>query len=358
MRILLRIRGDVIKYPGGDHVQLLQTREILEQLGFECAVSPGLAPMPARIDAVHLFNTTRIHETCLQFREAKRRGLPVVLTPIWHSMREMRRFYSGLYKLPLFPIWKYMAAKELLYARRSRQPILSSATLRYRALQREVVAGADVVAPNSNAELRIMREELGVEPRAARVTPPFFFEAPGQAAPDSPDRRDLLCVGRIEPRKNQLAVIRAFKTLGAATGLRLLLFGAMSGAHPRYERQVRRELEPGRVEYRGHVPSAELAAACRDAKALVLASFFETCGFSALEAIGSGARVCISDTPYTREFYGRHAHFCDPWSIPSIRTGIAAALAAPPPDSDGFRSAFSRETMVSRMRDLYACLTR
>ena len=126
MKVLLRIRGDVREYPGGDYVQLLRTRETLERLGFECAVSPGLAPMPPGIDFVHLFNTTRIHETCLQFREAKRRGIPVVLTPIWHSMREMARFYSTLYKVPLFPVWKYMAAKELFYARRSRQPVFAA----------------------------------------------------------------------------------------------------------------------------------------------------------------------------------------------------------------------------------------
>ena len=361
MKVLLRIRGDVKEYPGGDYVQLLRTRETLEQLGFECAVSPGLDPMPAGIDIVHLFNTTRIHETYLQFREAKQRGIPVVLTPIWHSMSEMRRFYSRLYKLPLFPIWKYMAAKEFFYARRSRKPVFAGATLRYRELQREVVGGVDMVAPNSQAELDILRRELGVEPRAARVTSPLFDskpepEQPRQQRSGAADRQDLVCAGRIEPRKNQLSVIRAFKSLGQ-TGRRLLLFGAMSGAHPGYERAVRRELASGWVEYCGHVPVGELAAAYDRAKAAILASYFETCGFSALEAITHGAQVCISDTPYTREFYNGHAVFCDPFSISSIRAGIETVLTATAPDRNGFLHAFSRETVLGETREVYGCLT-
>ena len=88
----------------------------------------------------------------------------------------------------------------------------------------------------------------------------------------------------------------------------------MSGAHPGYEKAVMDELEPGWVEYRGYVSFEELAAAYRRAKAAILASYFETCGFSALEAVTCGAQVCISDTPYTREFYEGHAVFCDPFS--------------------------------------------
>lgn len=353
MKVLLRIRADVKQYPGGDYVQLLRTREILEELGFQCVVSPGLDPMPPGMNAVHLFNTTRIHETCLQYREAKRRGVPVVLTPIWHSMQEMARFYARLYKVPLFPVWKYMAAKELYYARRSRQPVFPDATLRYRALQREVIGGVAMVAPNSQAELETMRRELGVEPRAARVMHPLFDSAPDSDTPSA--RQDILCAGRIEPRKNQLSIIQAFKALGK-TGHRLLLFGSMSGAHPGYERAVRRELEPGWVEYRGYVSPEELAAAYRHARAAILASYFETCGFSALEAMAGGAQVCISDSPYTREFYEGQAVFCDPFSNDSIRDGIAKVLAEPAPDRNGFLHAFSRETVLRETREVYQCL--
>ncbi len=348
-----------MQYPGGDYVQLLRMRETLEQLGFECLISPGLDPMPAGIDIVHLFNTTRIHETCLQYREAKQRGIPAVLTPIWHSMREMRRFYARLYKMPVFPIWKYMAAKELFYARRSGHPIFPDATMRYRELQREVIGGVDMVTANSEAELEIMRAELGVEPRAARVTAPLFEAGPipmgSRQTSAAKEKRDLVCAGRIEPRKNQLSIIRAFKSLGRGD-CRLLLFGSMSGAHPGYERAVRKELDPGWVEYCGYVTPEELNLAYAEAKAVILASYFETCGFAGMEAIAMGAQLCVSDTPYTRSFYEGHAVFCDPFSIPSIRAGIEGVLEAPAPELNGFLRAFSRETVLRETREVYQCL--
>ncbi len=255
-------------------------------------------------DAVHLFNTTRIHETCLQYREAKRRGVPVVLTPIWHSMQEMARFYSRLYKVPLFPVWKYMAAKELYYARRSRQPVFPDATLRYRALQREVIGGVAMVAPNSQAELETMRQELGVEPRAARVMHPLFDSAPELG--HSLRAAGLLCAGpHRTAQKPALPSSKPSKRWGKRA-TRLLLFGSMSGAHPGYERAVRRELEPGWVEYRGFVSPGGIGRRLpARAKAAILASYFETCGFSALEAIACGAQVCISDTPYTQRVLRR-----------------------------------------------------
>lgn len=355
MKVLLRIRSDVEQFPGGDHVHLLKIKRGLEQLGIECAVSPGLTPIPADVDVVHLFNLTRIHETYLQFQEARERGIPVALTPIWHSMLEMRRFYARLYKLPLFPIWTYQAAKELHYARRSRQSLFWPAALSYRRLQREVVAGADVVLPNSRAELDILQRELGVQAGRTVIVPPAFDKIPSpEIAAGS--RRDVLCVGRIEPRKNQLAVIRAFKSLGR-TGDRLLIYGSLNHSHPKYARDFQAELAAGWVEHRGHVPLEELSRAYSKARGVVLASYFETCGFAVMEALAGGAHACVSDTPYTRDFYGGHAVYCDPFSETSIRDAIATMLAKPETNYDELLSQYSWERAADTTRLAYGYLT-
>ncbi len=44
MKVLLRIRADVKQYPGGDYVQLLRTRETLEELGFHASSLRGSLP--------------------------------------------------------------------------------------------------------------------------------------------------------------------------------------------------------------------------------------------------------------------------------------------------------------------------
>lgn len=341
MKVLFRIRSDIEQFPGGDEVQMRRTREALAALGVETGVLPGLAEMPDGYDLVHLFNTTRIHETAVQLRQARERKVPAVVSTIWHSNAEMARFYGHLRGLPWFPLTAYQSAKEAWYARRSGLPVFWPAVLHFRAIQREVATNADALLPNSQAELNLLKTELGVEPRAAFVVPNGFTLA-GRPAPGAAARRDVLCVGRVEPRKNQLGVIRAFKRLPRGAH-RLRLFGAMSDTHDRYAAKIRAELVPGWVEYEGVVSQTELAVEMARAAAVVLASFFETCGLVALEALACGAQVCVTRSPCLEDYYGPRAEYCDPYDEASIAAGLTAALGRPAQDHTEYLRGFSWE---------------
>ena len=331
MRVLFRIRADIARFPGGDEVQLRRTREALETLGVETALLPGVAQMPAGFDLVHLFNTTRIHETAVQFDQARRQGVPVVVSPIWHSNAEMSRFYAHQRGWPWFPLTAYQALKEAYYARRGALRIHLPSVLRFRGLQRAVCAGAAALLPNSGAELRILRAELGITPRASFVIP-HGFDIPSSNVPSARPRRDVICAGRIEPRKNQLGVVRAFKRL-PRSGHVLRLFGAFNETHAAYARQVRAEMVPGWVEYAGCVRQKDIFAAYSSAAVVVLASFFETCGLVIGEALSSGAHACASRSLYVEEHYREAVEYCDPYEEASIAGAISAALQRPFNDS-------------------------
>jgi glycosyltransferase involved in cell wall biosynthesis len=347
----MRIRSDVERFPGGDYVQLLKTKAALDQLGVESTVAPGLRDVGGPFDVVHLFNTTRIHETAVQCEQAIRHGLPVVISPIWHSLADMKRCYRRLYRLPLFPITAYLAAKEAWYARRSGLPVYPRASLNFRGTQRRVLSAARAVLPNSKMEAQTLERETGLKPARTFIIP-FGFDPPRVAQLGWPERRNVICAGRIEPRKNQMGVIRAFKAL-PRQGERLLLYGAWNESHPGYMKRVRRELVPGWVEYGGELAQEDLYIAYGRARLVVLASFFETFGLVALEGIAGGAAICVSDTGYTREFFGGCARYCDPFSVESIRDGIAAALSAPPPDYSALLTRFSWADAAARTLEAY-----
>jgi len=351
MKILFRIRSDIERFPGGDEVQLRRTREALEALGVETALLSGVAEMPDGFDVVHLFNTTRIHETMVQLEQARARRVPVVVSTIWHSTAEMRRFYGHLRRWPWFPLTAYQSAKEAWYARRSGLPISWASVLGFRAMQRYVVREADAILPNSAAELNLLRSELGARPRAAFVVPNGFTIA-GRPAPGSVARRDVLCVGRVEPRKNQLGVIRAFKRLPRGSH-RLRLFGAMSAAHDEYAARVRAELVPGWVEYAGVVSQTELAVEMAQSAVVVLASFFETCGLVVLEALACGARACVTQSPCLTDYYGDRVDYCDPYDEASIAAGLTAALHRAPEDHTEFLRGFSWERAAEQTLRAY-----
>ena len=288
----------------------------------------------------------------MQCEQATRQGLPVVISPIWHSLAEMKRCYG---RLPMFPITAYLGVKEAWYARRSGLPPYPAATFNFRGTQRRVLREARAVLPNSRMEAQTLEREAGLKPARTFIIP-FGFDPPRVERLDWAERRDVICAGRIEPRKNQLGVIRAFKAL-PRQGERLLLYGAWNASHRGYAERVRRELVPGWVEYGGQLGQEDLYAAYGRARLVVLASFFETFGLVALEGIACGAAVCISDTGYTREFFQDRVRYCDPFSIGSIRDGISAALSAPPPDYSALLAGFSWDEAAAKTLEAYRYAT-
>ena len=328
MKVLMQARLDWDSKPGGDTTQMRQTASALMALGVEVVIDPARTNLDG-FDVVHLFNTVRINETYRQFCHAHRQTVPVFVSTIWHSMREMRRYYAHLYGLPYFPIFCYGGLRELYYAARSRCPLNIRSVLNYRGCQRQVVTGAAAILPNSQAELDALRAELGVEPKAFRVVPNGFdYELARAMQQKGFDRSGIVCVGRIEPRKNQARVSEAFKSLGARQE-RLSFYGAINKSHRRYASRFCNSLVPEWITYAGWVKQAEINEAFARCRVCVLASFFETTGLAALEALACGARIVVYDSPYTREYFRDFAIYCDPYSTVSIASAMARALEEP-----------------------------
>jgi glycosyltransferase involved in cell wall biosynthesis len=331
MKVLMQIRADAERIGGGDVQQMRETAGVLQKLGLEVEMSTRIPADPRGFDLVHLFNTTRINETWQHFLAARRAGVPVAVSTIWHSMKEMRRYYAMQYRVPWFPVWQYSALREAFYARRSGCRLDAGSVFRYRGCQRAVASGADVLLPNSDAERRILEEELGVEPRLVRVIPNGFNVGMARAAAGGAGvRSGVICAGRIEPRKNSCGVIRTFRRLGMK-GRSLKFYGGINESHGGYASEFRSGLEPDWIEYGGRVEPGELYGAFAGAEVVVLTSFYETTGLAALEGLACGARVVVSDSPYTREYFRDAAFYCDPYDDESMMRALSEALAAPPP---------------------------
>src|SRR5262245_3788775 len=70
--------------PGGGEIQLRKTAEYLRRLGMDVQVFDGAKSLGPSCDLVHVFGTTRAGLAVA--REAKRRGVPVVLSTIsWYD---------------------------------------------------------------------------------------------------------------------------------------------------------------------------------------------------------------------------------------------------------------------------------
>jgi len=114
-----------------------------------------------------------------------------------------------------------------------------------------------------------------------------------QTAADATQKRLILAVGSVEPRKNQVALIKAFERFTDShpdLGWELALVGNL---HPDVAAEVRRATRANRrVRYLKHLPDAELDALYRSCAFTVFPSVEEGFGLPILESLWYG-KPCV-----------------------------------------------------------------
>jgi glycosyltransferase involved in cell wall biosynthesis len=195
----------------------------------------------------------------------------------------------------------------------------------YYSRLRYVATRADAVWVPSAMTCDIVAERFGV--RADRV--PYCYDS-SRFVPVAATRSEppvLLTVSRLQPHKNQAAVLHAAAALGRPARVRLIGRGPEQGTL---------EALAARLGVRCTVETtaddATVTRAYGEAAVAVCPSRFEGFGLTPIEAVASGVPVVASDIPPHREFVGRAARLVPPDDTAALAVAIAAALDAPPAD--------------------------
>ncbi len=144
---------------------------------------------------------------------------------------------------------------------------------------------------------------------------------------ESREALQLVSVSRLQPYKNQHAVINAAARLGSGASVRLIGEGPEEGE---LRRLAERLGVPCSIE--GGLNDTAVVRAYRRASVVVCPSRFEGFGLSPVEAIACGTPVVASDIPAHREFVDGAAGFFALDDDTSLIAALSAALAGPPPD--------------------------
>lgn len=334
MRVLWLVREDLERHPGGDTTQILRTRAALQRHGVQIEQTHDWPACTAGFDLVHLFHLDRLWENLPHGRIARARRLPLALSPIYWPADEFDRRgrigWQGLLART-FPGQRYQTLRVLQqFARHAAagriRPRWDARLLDFRAAVRFLLETAAVLLPNSRAELEVLEQRFGVR-RPAVIVPNAADTDTFTPGPESDEdaRSGVICVGRIEPRKNQLALIEALRE----TGLPLTLVGAAGALYRRYARRCRLAA-PASVRFLDWADPPELARLYRSARVHACVSWYETPGLASLEAALCGCRLVVTPGGCTREYFGDQAFYARPDDHDSIRAAIQAACAAPP----------------------------
>lgn len=136
----------------------------------------------------------------------------------------------------------------------------------------------------------------------------------------------IVCVGTIEPRKNQLNLIKAFQEI-KNEAVELVIVGRGKA----YKKEVERYLAENNitnVKILSDVSNEEVAALYQSALVAVYLPLFEGFGIPILEAICSKTAVLTTDGQCFKEAGGKAAAYVNPTKINDISSALAKLIGS------------------------------
>ncbi|OGC47170.1 hypothetical protein A2886_00805 [candidate division WWE3 bacterium RIFCSPHIGHO2_01_FULL_42_13] len=343
MKVLMWSRVDLFDIGGGDLIQMEATAAELRKLGVEVDISTDLNADLSNYDVIHVFHMDWTAETYSHAKRARDGRKPLVLSPIHHSVKEVKRFDDeyglGWRKITsfLFPDQHQRDTMKNIYRslsdHRKLKPTLQSIFMGLKNMHTKTLSMANVVLVQTEAEARDLKETYGVEIKWVKVSngvgEQFTREQEFENSLGVEDY--IICVGRIEARKNQLNIIKAVEKFIASEEIdvSLVFVGKKNTHHGSFIKEFDKKVaENSWIIYVPETSWDEMPALFHFAKVGVSASWFETSGLTSLEALFSGANV-VAAGERAREILGNLASYCDPGSVDSIAEAIKKQYDGP-----------------------------
>lgn len=198
---------------------------------------------------------------------------------------------------PLSRARAVLTVHDLAFVRDARWHGDDAAVLRERT--RAAIAAAAAIVVPSTTTAQDVRTFAPSAP--APVVIPFGADhVPQGLAATTGEPPFVLCVGTIEPRKNHLALLAAWRRLPSPRP-RLLVVGRVGWQCEAIVAALREAEAEGLAQWRQHVDDRALWRLLATAQLLVYPSAWEGFGFPPLEAMQLGIPVLANDTPALRE---------------------------------------------------------
>jgi glycosyltransferase involved in cell wall biosynthesis len=277
----------------GVHFEKLVTANPFVRLGVELP----LRSLQQRLDVLHMTYATPVWSAA-----------PLVVTvhdicyatnPEWFSPRDVRVLST------VVPRSIRLAAHVITGLESARQQIIET----YRLPEAKISAIPNGLGPGA----RLIAED---EARSELAALGLRLERPY-----------VLAVGNLQPRKNLVRLIQAFRILVEShhQEVDLVIVGPQ-----RYRAEEVLQAAAGaateRIHFTGYVTDRQLAACYSRSSAFVFPSLYEGFGLPALEAMAHGIPVACSDVDALRDVCGDAALLFDPLSVDSIANAIDKVL--------------------------------
>ncbi|HEY1064647.1 MAG TPA: glycosyltransferase family 4 protein, partial [Pirellulales bacterium] len=300
--------------PGGGETQLLETCAALQRIGVDAQFWRPWDDGFDHLDILHIFGSAPEHVEAIQL--AKRRGVRTVVSTIaWFS------WAAAWGEARPWPARLFHVARHAVRALAPGRP----------GWRQAMYDAADVLLPNSQSEADQLMRYFRIPAKKIVVVPNGADEGFAEFTP-YPDAevaalgRFVLLPGRIEPRKNQLNVLRAL----AGSEIHAVVLGDPAPGAEAYAAECR-DVRGAGTTFLPRIPHTDrrLKNLYAAASALVLASWFETPGLVALEAGMLGTPLVLPAAGSACEYFGDLAEYVRADDLKGIRAAVERAVAQP-----------------------------
>lgn len=152
----------------------------------------------------------------------------------------------------------------------------------------------------------------------------------------------ILYVGTVEPRKNLVRLLRAFREARAqGRAEHLVIAGQLGWKYRALLEQRDRDGLRGVVHLLGYVPDDDLPALYALARLFAFPSHYEGFGLPIVESMACGTPVLTADRPATAEVAGGAAVLVDPMDEAAMTIALVRVL-----ESDALRAELRRKGLV------------
>lgn len=327
MKVLFISRATLFKDAGGDTIQVKNTARYLIELGIQVDIRLCDEKINySNYNLLHFFNIIRPADILRHVQKSRK---PYVVSTIYVDYSEYEKTQRGglagfLFKSISADFIEYIKVIARFAVKGERIISPSYLLLGQRKAIKKVIREASFLLPNSNNEYKRLSEQYGIKkpyyviPNAVDLTL-FDYTLKGIKKQNL-----VLCVGRIEGRKNQLNLIRALNN----TKFEVMIIGSAASNQAAYADACHAAAAPN-IKFIDNVPQKQLLAYYAAAAVHVLPSWFETTGLSSLEAAVMGCNIVVTDKGDTKEYFGDMAYYCNPGIPESIRGAVELASSKP-----------------------------
>lgn len=355
LKVLIQNRSNAYINSGGDTVLMQRLAQGLERRAVKVSIDLQGKEDPQYYDLVHLFNfatpdiTQKFAKRCTASRRpfvvsALHEDRPLFYNQMITWFEVLRRYIHSGQPQDAWDEYVVEAKKsqpcpptQNSWTAQEADVLLVTGERERQNLRRDYPDAGAIEICHLGADLA--QSEPGTTPDDGKL----FREAVGVS-------EFILCVARLETRKNQLMLLKALEE----SDLTVVFVTGGFTYQPPYEEACRAIRRKGKTIFLGRIEEDLLRSAYRASRVHVLPSWYELPGLVSLEAACLGTNVVVTENGTARDYFDEYAYYCKPEDVQSMYNAVMAAYYAPTRRGLSERvSCYTWENMVTQILEIY-----